>query len=184
MAASIGLILAATIYLITIAILFKTSGFRKKVEQPRTFLHFRNKAIPLELGVIGLFNLLIGLIWLSLWTFFMFTRWDTFQIKFYFLLSHVLIQLFTSLGLVVSGIATIAEWERWKLIYILGLILLVGSTLVSLIFYGPYGHGEPLSMMFLGVWSFCVAGIMTFGFFILHRLLSSSRSLPPDHRRT
>lgn len=173
MTATIGLILAAIIYLVTLSILVKTSGFRKDPGQSRTILHFRNKAIPLEQGLIGLFNLIIGLIWLSLWTFFLFTRWDSFQAKFDFIWPHVLLQLAVSGGVIIAGIATIVEWKKWQFAYVLSLILLVISTIVSLTFYGPYGHGEPLSMTFLGLWSFSVAGIMTFGFFILHRMLNS-----------
>ncbi len=183
MAVSLGLALVAIAYVASLLVLVKTSGFRKKAGHPRSFLHFRDRPIPFEQGLIGLFSLLVGFTWLGLWVYFLYTGHESFRVKVDFLWPHVVLQLMTGVSLTFSGIATIVEWKRWQLSYILSLMLMVCSTLVSLIFYGPEGHGEPLSMRFLGIWSFCIVGLLTFGLFVLHRLLNRPGFFSPDSGR-
>lgn len=125
----------------------------------------------------------LGISWLSTWIYFMIDRWGSFVAQWESLLLHVVLQLFSSLGLIVAGFAIFKQWKSFRTFFLASIVLLVGSIGVSIAVYGPRGHGEPIFMYLFGLWTLVIGGVFTTAVYFLDQLIHDWDERLPQRKR-
>lgn len=113
-----------------------------------------------------------GVAWLLAWIYFLITGWSSFSAQLSSLILHVVLQLAASIALIISGVGTFRQWKRSKGLFLTSMATLVGSTGLALLVYGPRGHGEPILMYLIGIWTLVVGGFLTTAVYLLDRLIN------------
>lgn len=129
------------------------------------------KSFTVERFAVGVSTSVFGFGWLVGWIYFLISGWDSFVVQIDALISHVLLQLVASVSLIVSGIGIFKQWKRSNGIFLTSMGILFGSVGISLIAYGPRGHGEPLFMYLFAVWTLVVGGFLTIAAYLLDKLV-------------
>lgn len=129
------------------------------------------RTYTVEKFAVGVSTSVFGVCWLAAWFYFLFTGWDSFVAQFDSLILHVVLQFIASIGLIVSGVGIFRQWKRSKGIFLTGMITLFVSVGIAVAIYGPRGHGDPIFMYLLGMWTLVVGGFLTAGTYLLDRLL-------------
>lgn len=118
-----------------------------------------------------------GVSWLLAWVYFLIAGWTSFALQFNSLLLHVGLQLVAGIALVISGVSIFRQWKRSKGLFLTSMAILVGSTGTAIIVYGPRGHGEPMFMYLIGIWTLVMGGYLTTAVYILDRLVNDLSSM-------
>ena len=119
---------------------------------------------------VGVSTSVFGASWLVAWSYFLLTGWDSFVAQFADLITHVVLQFLSSLGLLVAGIGIFKQWKRSKGIFLISMATMMASIGVSIVVYGPRGHGDPIFMYLLGAWTVVVGGFFTVIVYFIDRL--------------
>lgn len=129
------------------------------------------RTYTVERFAVGVSTGAFGLSWLIAWLYFLISGWDSFMANYGILISHVALQLFAAIGLMVAGIGIFRQWKRIKGIFLTSMGILVVSVSIAVIGYGPIGHGEPMFMYMLGIWTLVIGGFFTTAVHLLDRLM-------------
>jgi hypothetical protein len=129
------------------------------------------RAYTVERFVVAVSTSVFGIVWLAAWIYFLVSGWNSFIAQFSSLIVHVVLQLVVALALVIAGLGIFRQWKRSKGVFLISMVLLVGSVGLAIVVYGPRGHGDPIFMYLFGVWTFVVGGFLTTATYLLDRLL-------------
>ena len=134
-------------------------------------IHIGRRAYTVPRFVMGVSTTALGLCWLVVWGYFLIRGWDSFTFQFNFLIYHVLLQLFVSVLLLLSGIAIFRKWPRRIGLFLTTMGVLLVSVVMALRVYGPTGHGSPFFMYVFGVWSLAIAALLGAAAFLFEKLI-------------
>ena len=129
------------------------------------------KSFTSEKFAVGVSTGVIGLGWLVAWFYFMFIQGESFVNHFRSLWFHVLLQLVASVALIVASVAIFLKWPNRKKLFFVAMGTLVASIFIALVTYGPRGHGEPIFMYLIGVWTLVVGVAFTAGVYFFDYLV-------------
>jgi phosphate starvation-inducible membrane PsiE len=132
------------------------------------------RTYTVEKFAVGVSTGAFGLCWLAAWFYFLITGWDSFILQFESLIFHVVLQFFVSLGLITASIGIFRQWKKSKNVFLVSMVTLIVSLVIAILVYGSRGHGDPIFMYLLGLWTLVIGGFFTTGVFALDRLVNSN----------
>lgn len=128
------------------------------------------RTYTVERFAVGVSTSVFGVTWLLAWIYFMITGWDSFIAQIGPLFFHISMQLIASIALTISGVAIFRQWKNTNALFFGGMMVLFVSVASAILVYGPRGHGEPMFMYLLGMWTLVVGGFLTTAAYLLDRL--------------
>lgn len=127
--------------------------------------------LPIEVVSIGLTLLILGTVWTTAWFYFLFSGWSSFLYQSPGIIVHAGVQLMTAASFFVAAIGILRAWPKWRGVYLFNVFFLLASTSISMLIYGPRGHGNVAVMTGIGIVSFVIGGYLTFALYVLNQAL-------------
>jgi len=142
-------------------------------------IQIRGVDIILEKFLAGILIFFMGSVSLTSWFYFLFQGYESFLLRWQYLLPHVLMQLAASLSMLIAGHAIFRGWQKQRMIFFLSLGFTLIVSFVSLL-----SHGREMHRVDMHIFSTViqiVGGLFAAVIFLIPDVFSSaSQNMDPE----